>query len=243
VQTRYFEDLKDKRLLNRGNSILNRLFSTSVYSIRQLAESDSEAKAMYRFLQNDNVSEADIVRNMASNCVSCVGSKSVLCIQDTSEVNLINHRNRIQKDNYTGTTNGKSDSGLGFFIHPSFIIDSQTLIPYGFSDVKLWNRSLEEPKKDHSHHKKLLPIEEKESYKWIESSLNSKKVLEKAGEIIIIQDREGDIYEQFCIIPDNRTHLLVRAKSNRIVQGKEKLFEHLSNQSLQGTYTVGTGRR
>ena len=57
MQTRYFSDLKDKRLLNRGNTILNRLFSSSVHSIRQLAQSDSEAKAMYRFLQNDNVSE------------------------------------------------------------------------------------------------------------------------------------------------------------------------------------------
>jgi hypothetical protein len=68
VQTRYFEDLKYKRLLNRGNSILNRLFANSIYPIRQLAESDSEAKAIYRFLQNDNVSEADIIKNMSSNC-------------------------------------------------------------------------------------------------------------------------------------------------------------------------------
>ena len=84
MQTRYFEDLKDKRLLNRGNSILNRLFTNSVHSIRQLAKSDSEAKAMYRFLQNDNVSEDDIIKNMSSNCKNCVGTKSVLCIQDTS---------------------------------------------------------------------------------------------------------------------------------------------------------------
>lgn len=68
MQTRYFEEIKDKRLLNRGNSILNRLFSNSIHSIRQLAENDSEAKAMYRFLQNDNVSEKDIVRNMSLNC-------------------------------------------------------------------------------------------------------------------------------------------------------------------------------
>jgi hypothetical protein len=50
----------------------------------------------------------------------------------------------------------------------------------------------------------MLPIEEKESYKWIESSIRTKEVLEQAKEIIIIQDREGDIYEQFCLIPDGR---------------------------------------
>jgi hypothetical protein len=238
MQSRYFDGIKDKRLMNRGNSILNRLFANSVYSIRQLANSDSEAKGIYRFLQNDNVSEDDIIKNMSSNCLSCVSGKSVLCIQDTSEINLYNHRNRIKKDEYIGTVSGNYDGGLGFFIHPSFVIDSETLIPYGFSDVKVWNRTHEQPKKDRTHKNKLTPIEEKESYKWIESSLNTKKVLEQAEEIIIIQDREGDIYEQFCLVPDSKTHLLIRAKSNRILENKEKLFEHLSNQSFQGNYTV-----
>jgi len=236
MQTRHFEDLKDKRLLNRGNSILNRLFANSIYSVRQLAESDSEAKAIYRFLQNDNVSEKDIIRNMSSNCIDSVGQKSVLCIQDTSEINLYNHRNRIRKDGSVGI-NGTVGS-LGFFIHPSFVLDSETLMPYGFSDVKVWNRTLEEPVKERSHKKNLLPIEEKESYKWIESSLNSKQALRHAKEVIIIQDREGDIYEQFCLIPDAKTHLLIRAKSNRILEGKQRLFEHLSSKSLQGSYTV-----
>jgi hypothetical protein len=36
VQTRYLSDIKDKRLLKRGNSILNRLFSNSVHAVRQL---------------------------------------------------------------------------------------------------------------------------------------------------------------------------------------------------------------
>ncbi len=84
----------------------------------------------------------------------------------------------------------------------------------------------------------MLPIEEKESYIWVASSLASKKVLAKGSEIIIIQDREGDIYDQFCLIPDAKTHLLVRAKSNRVLKEKQKLFEHLSTQPLQGTYTI-----
>lgn len=49
---------------------------------------------------------------------------------------------------------------------------------------------------------KKLPIEEKESYKWIESSLNTKKVFENAQAVIIVQDREGDIFKQFATIPD-----------------------------------------
>ena len=237
MQTRHFNDLKDKRLLNRGNSILNRLFSSSVHSIRQLSKSDSEAKAMYRFFQNDNVNENDIIKNMASNCVEAVGCKSVLCIQDTSEINLHNHKNRIKKDDSIGRTNAEF-GGLGFHIHPSFVIDSQTLMPYGFSDIKIWNRAHEKPKDHRTHKYKMLPIDKKESYKWIESSLNSKNVLANAQEIIIVQDREGDIYEQFCTVPDSKTHLLIRAKANRILYEKIKLFEHLSNQPLQGNYQV-----
>ncbi|XZF12688.1 IS4 family transposase [Chitinophagaceae bacterium MMS25-I14] len=237
MQTRYLADIKDKRLLNRGNSILNRLFSNSVHSIRQLAANDAEAKAFYRFLQNDHVSEADIIRNMSANCRTCVADRPVLCIEDSSEINLYHHRNRIKKDSYIGVTNA-SESGLGFFIHPSFIIDAETFMPYGFADVKVWNRPHEVAVKDKSHAKNMLPVDQKESYKWIESSLKSKQALDNAREIIIIQDREGDIYEQFCLVPDSRTHLLVRAKSNRTLADKSRLFDHLSQQPVQGSYEL-----
>ena len=223
--------------MNRGNFILNRLFSNSVHSIRQLAANDSEAKAMYRFLQNDRVSEEDIIQNMSSNCIRCVKDRPVLCIQDSSEINLYNHRNRLKKDEYVGTTNAAA-GGWGFHIHPGFVVDAESFMPYGFSSIKIWNRPHEQASKDRSHHKNMLPMEEKESYKWTDSSLQSKAALRSAREIIIIQDREGDIYEQFALVPDGRTHLLIRAKSNRIVEGKQKLFDYLSSQPLQGTYQV-----
>ncbi len=248
MQTRHFENLSDKRLLNRSNSILNRLFSNGVHSIRQLARNDSEAKSIYRFLQNDNASESDIIENMVSNCKRAVGSKSVLCIQDTSSINLYNHRNRLRKDGTIGSMHNKShrSGGLGFFMHPSFVIDSNTLVPYGFSDISLYNREIDQPNKGRNHHIRLIPLEKRESYRWIKSSLNTKQALDQAKEIIIIQDREGDFYEQFCVVPDKRTHLLIRSKANRIVNQKEKLFEHLSNTPVRGTYTTkveGDNRR
>lgn len=236
MEDRQFNDLKDQRLLRRGNLIFDKLFRTSVHSIRQIAQSDSEAKSIYRFLQNDNVSEADIIKNMSSNCISCCSDKVVLCIQDTTEVNLYNHKNRVKKDQYIGTTNA-AKGGIGFLIHPSFVIDAQTFVPYGFSDVKIWNRPLDKlTKKDRDYNK--LPIEEKESYKWIESSLKSKKALSQAKQIIIIQDREGDIYEQFGCVPDQRTHLLVRARANRTLSDKTKLFDYIANQPSKGQYSI-----
>lgn len=223
--------------MKRGNLLVNRLFANSLHSIRHLAAKDSEAKAFYRFLDNDKVGEEAIIRNMAYNCQSCVEDKVVLCIQDSSEINLCNHRNRLKKDNSIGLTDG-SALGLGFFVHPSLVIDAETFLPYGFSDVKVWNRGHQVVAKDKSHKKNLIPIEEKASYKWLEASLKSKQALAKARQVIVIQDREGDIYEQFCLVPDARTHLLIRAKTNRILTDKTKLFEHLSRQPLQGSYAI-----
>jgi hypothetical protein len=223
--------------MKQGNLLLNRLFANSLHSIRQLAANDSEAKSFYRFLDNDKVGEEDIISNMAYNCQSCVEDKVVLCIQDSSEINLCNHRNRLKKDDSIGVTDS-SGLGLGFFIHLSLVIDAHTFLPYGFSHVKVWNRGHQVVTKDKSHQKNLLAIEEKESYKWIEASLESKQVLAKAREVIIIEDREGDIYEQFCLVPDSRTHLLIRAKTNRLLSDKTKLFQHLSQQALQGSYQI-----
>lgn len=111
-------------------------------------------------------------------------------------------------------------------------------MPYGFADVKVWNRGHEWVAKASSYQRGKLPIEQKESYKWIETSLNTKRALSTAQQLIIIQDREGDIYDQFCLVPDARTHLLIRAKTNRILTDKTKLFEHLAQQPLQGSYTL-----
>lgn len=237
MQTRHLVELKDKRLTERGNSLLSRLFAIGGQSIRQLATNDSQAKAFYRFLANENVPEEDIICNMTANCQVCVADRPLLCIQDSSEINLANHRNRLKKDDSIGLTDG-SDLGLGFFIHPSLVIDAETFMPYGFADVKVWNRGHQWVAKAPSYQRNTLPIEQKESYKWIETSLHTKQALATARQLIIIQDREGDIYEQFCLVPDARTHLLIRAKTNRVLADKTKLFEHLAQQPQQGSYLL-----
>jgi hypothetical protein len=236
MQKREFTDLDDLRLVYRGNKILSDLFSKSVHSIRRLSSDEASAKGFYRFLQNDRVSEDDIKDNLSANCVAACKGRFVVCIQDTTEINLSCHSKRINKDCDIGTTNANNTKGLGFMLHPSLVLDASTGVPYGYADVKIWNRPLEFcSKKERKYN--TLPIEEKESYKWIEVSNNTKSALSDATlGMVIVQDREGDIYEQFAVIPDAKTDLLIRARTNRTLTDKTKLFDCLSTQESKGTY-------
>jgi len=238
MQKREFTELSDLRLVNRGNKILADLFSKSVHSIRQLTDDETSAKGFYRFLQNDAVSEDDIVWNLSANCRAGCYGKHVVCIQDTTEINLKSHRNRINKDGFIGTTNATNKQGLGFLIHPSLVLDATEGIPYGYADIKVWNRPLEfRSKKERNYD--ALPIAEKESYKWIDVSQNTKAALKDVVKsMVIIEDREGDIYEQFAVIPEEGVDLLIRARTDRRLKDKTKLFSCLSDQQAQGSYEV-----
>jgi len=241
MQKRELTDLDDLRLIYRGNRIMAELFSRGVHSIRQLSVDDASAKGFYRFLRNDRVSEDDIVSNLSANCKAACKGKYVVCIQDSTEINLSSHGNRIKKDGHIGTTNARNEKGLGFLLHPSLVLDAAECIPYGYADIKIWNRPLVFKSK-HERNYSSLPMEEKESYKWIEVSRNTKSALGGvvAG-MVIVQDREGDIYEQFAVVPDRETDLLVRARTNRTLADKTKLFSCLSDGQLRGTYELAVG--
>lgn len=235
---RKFSHLFDKRLLSRGNKILEDLFHKSVHSIRRITKDEASAKGFYRFLLNERVTESDIIDNLVLNCQESCKNKYVICIQDTTEINLSNHKGRIKKDSGIGTTNAKNDKGLGFFIHPSLVLDAENGTPYGYADIKIWNRPLEfKSKKERDY--TSLPIEEKDSYKWIEVSQNTISSLQDIVKaMVIVQDREGDIYEQFITVPQPGVELLVRARADRTLADKTKLFSCLSNQPSQGSYEI-----
>ncbi|OHV22585.1 hypothetical protein BBJ66_29405 [Rhizobium sp. RSm-3] len=58
------------------------------------------------------------------------------------------------------------------------------------------------------------PIEEKESYRWLEGADHAAKVCAAARHITVIADRESDIYEAFTRRPAN-VDLVVRAAKDR----------------------------
>ncbi|MFN0081471.1 MAG: hypothetical protein ACKVOM_03050 [Ferruginibacter sp.] len=107
----------------------------------------------------------------------------------------------------------------------------------GFSDIQLWQRK-EDKFNDTTGAYKKQTIENKESYKWIKASNASKEDLNNAKSITIIEDREGDTYEQFCSIPDEKTHLLIRSRDDRNFSDGKKVHVALEEAKCLGEYKI-----
>jgi len=61
-----------------------------------------------------------------------------------------------------------------------------------------------------------IPIEKKESIRWLENLKQSTQLLDHPGRCIHVGDRESDIYELFCAAQDIGTHFLIKTCVDRL---------------------------
>ena len=164
-----------------------------------------------------------MIDEMVGRCRRSTKNKVVLAIQDTTEINLSNHRNRIKYDESLGPINDIFD-GIGFKVHPSLVIDAQTCYPYGYSTIDVWTRSHEKQTVSEYKHR-CLNVSEKETRIWLQSNDKTYTNLSESKAVVIIQDREGDFYEQFATAPeDGKFYLLIRSNHNRMLGDGIKLW-------------------
>lgn len=225
----------DKRLDRRAHQVSSLLYFGGSSSIHKVSINEADQKATYRFLSNKKVKEQILIDAIKHKSAYISEDKDVLVLQDTTQINLNRHRNRLQVGRGTGLTGNNYDRG--FFFHCSLALDADTLMMLGFSDIQLWHRPENKLNKQQRDYKKL-PIAKKESNKWIKASEQSKEHLSRARSITIIEDREGDIFEQFATIPDSRTHLIIRSRDDRKLSDGGKLFARLADQPIAGRYSI-----
>ena len=66
-----------------------------------------------------------------------------------------------------------------------------------------------------------IPIEEKESYRWVKGLSQSNAGLKNLDNIVHVGDRESDIYEFFSQAIEEKSHFLVRIKVDRRTENKK----------------------
>lgn len=153
----------------------------------------------------------------------------ILAIQDTTEINYQSHMDKVKG---LGTVGNGVDAG--FFLHPMLAIDANSNACLGLSSVHHWIRT-----KGKSPEYQKQKIEEKESYRWLETAMLTKQTLNKVKKVTIIADRESDIYEEWVRIPDEKTYLLTRACKDRLLEGvNSKLFSYTDELEVKGIYEL-----
>jgi len=226
----------DRRLDVRADKLSRQLSQDPCSSVRKFSGTPAEHKANLRFLNNEKVEEGVLVEELSERVTKIVADRHVLVVTDTCEVNMSGHKGRLKPGSGLGRSD-KSDTAHCFKIHPGMVMDSQTLSPLGFSWVKVFHRDEDMPDRKERNYKKQ-PIEEKESYKWIEVAQKSKDVLSQASTVTIIEDREGDIYEQFALIPDEKTHLIIRSRTTRKLANGNSLYAEVGDAPVAGEYEI-----
>jgi hypothetical protein len=139
------------------------------------------------------------------------------------------------------------DRDLGCFIHPPLVGEARSGCRLGVRHVQLWSRPLEHLDKRERRYKEL-PIEAKESFKGLESAIESRRRLDAGGasQVTHLGEREAAIDEAWGRVPDRGHHVLIRACRDRsIAQSSQTLLHDLSEQPCQGTYrfTVAADNR
>lgn len=195
-------------------------------NLRQLGGNRAKEVKFGRWLANKKVTKDELIQNIVEKTNRFVAGRHVLAIQDTTEINYQAHAQKVSGLGRVG--NGKD---VGFFLHPALIIDARDETCLGLGAIKSWLRT-ESAREDYQRQL----IEEKESYRWIETADKTKEVLSLAGEITVIADRESDIYEEWYRIPDERTHLITRACRDRKLVNGRLLFECTNNLESSGIY-------
>jgi hypothetical protein len=199
-----FEDVRHGK---RFRILLEQLSERIGGSIPFACQDWASTKAAYRFLSNDRISEDKLLAGHFTCTRERFGaacSSPVLVLHDTTEFIYCSEKNEaigtLSKQQTQYGSRPRYHTMRGVLMHSSLVVTQEGL-PLGLASIKFWTR-------DKFHGANALkrkinptrvPIERKESYRWLENLKQFTILLAKPERIVHIGDRESDIYELFCI--------------------------------------------
>lgn len=235
-------DLGDKRLSNRLVSLVRDFYARPQASVPQACQSRAKTKAAYRFFEHPHMSMDKVLEQHYEATLGRVSQEGlVLAVQDTTTLNYTAH----PATENLGPIGYRLDKGIGLILHDTMTFNRDGT-PLGLLDVQCWARDGEDFGKKKRRHN--VPIEEKESYKWLISFCKVAEAQKRCPEttLVSVGDREADIYELFELALKDLSgpKLLVRASQNRILaEGQGHLWDKVSEQDISGIQEVYVPRR
>lgn len=231
--------LPDGRLAKRLHKLVTSLSASPGASVPQ-ACGKTGAKAAYRFWDNQRLTPQAIREVQMQATLERV--KSLQQTQGLQEVEIIQDTTSLD---YTGLEN---TSGLGplenehcrgLATHSAMLVANG--VPQGLIHQAQWSR---DPQLQHkAKQRRSLPIEQKESYRWIQTLQACRGKFDPELRIVHIADREADIFELFAAERLDNEQLLIRVAHNRAVEQEQGyLWPTVRSWVAAGTLTVQVPR-
>jgi Transposase DNA-binding len=241
-------EFRDERLAKRFRKLLGRIGSAMGQSIPLVCQDWANTKAAYRFFSNDRVSEEEILTGHFQSTRDRIAANGgpLLVLHDTTEFTF-----QREKTHAIGVTyrinSGRDKAGrlrshtvCGILMHSSLAVTMEG-IPLGLAAVKFWTRK--KFKGTAALKKKInptrIPIEKKESIRWLENMKQATELLAEPGRCVHIGDRESDIFELFCTAHELGTHFLVRTCVDRLAgDGDHTIADEMDEVEAKGLHRI-----
>ena len=232
----------DQRLKERLFTLATDFFAQPGELIPQSSNgSVAKTKAAYRFFKNSNVDMQTLLRPHVESTIERLRSHPViLAVQDSTTLTYTGH-----PPEGVGPINNSQNTAVGLMLHSTMTFTPEGT-PLGLLNVQCWARDSTQVGKKYRRHQ--LPIEEKESIKWLVSYRAVAEAQKLCSDTMLISvgDREADLYELFqeAIQDPCGPKLLIRAERtrNRKVE-QEDLWQRMKAEPVAGSLDVAVPRR
>ena len=207
--------LGDPRRRERAARILESWAEQPESSIPEASADRSQTNLTYRFLNQETTSpEVLLASHAAATRARLEGRSEVWVAQDTTALDYT-----AQKATLGLGPLGKGHT-RGLFVHSALAMSVEGT-PLGLLHQQTWARSEEERGKAGARRSKATA--EKESAKWLAPIAACAEIAPEV-KVLLIGDREADVYDLFAHPRAAHVDLLVRAAQNRRIEGEEALL-------------------
>lgn len=247
----------DARLGKRFSMLMEKLSKGFGQTLPLACGDWAATKAAYRFLDNDRVSEQEILAGhfQVTQTRFAATDGPILVLHDTTEFSFTRSDSQAIGQTHKVASGQKNKAGrqrmhtvCGILMHSSLAVTPDGL-PLGLTAIKLWTRkkfkgtnSLKGRGVDggkHSVNTTRIPIEEKESIRWLENVRQSTDHLGDSDRCVHLGDRESDIYELFCECESLETNFVFRTCVDRRAEdGEQTVLEVMDEERVKAVHRI-----
>ena len=221
----------DSRRAEAVSRLYGSIVDQSSLVVRKVGVDRAGEMSAHRALSSPRVTPEETLGCLARATASAAAGRRIVVAQDTTEVSFAGRQSRgLGPAGLRDVRRG--DPAPGFYIHAAVAVDADADAVLGLAHAEIWTRDLSPPLA-----RRERALSDKESQRWLSAAQTVSERLSAAAQVIVVGDRESDIYALFSRRPA-RAELLVRSGQNRALDDGSRLFDAASDWPVLGLRDV-----